>query len=146
MLFRSQRGRTQTSAESFETGLKKIGTEGLQRGRTQTSAERGASSPVSRVISGFNGAALKRVRKVRSRCQSFGPVTRWLQRGRTQTSAESATDCGYSFFARSLQRGRTQTSAESLSVSCQLSRLGLCFNGAALKRVRKVIAPSGNSL
>ena len=183
-----QRGRTQTSAErawifrrlspltvrastgphSNECGkLPKLvqaaaKTALLQRGRTQTSAESGVAGRASwGGGTGFNGAALKRVRKGLIQVPAPPPPDQ-LQRGRTQTSAESrrapvspprqpviastgphSNECGKANsvatwpVSLALQRGRTQTSAESAPLPEPLRAGETGFNGAALKRVRK---------
>ena len=175
-----------------ETGKRRDGAAALQRGRTQTSAESHRPLSTGHIGQpGFNGAALKRVRKEQldiasahlpvvastgphsnecgkrerhlraklHRHASTGPHSnecgknagkssqlaraKLLQRGRTQTSAESMEQMLKDWGIEVLQRGRTQTSAERSPRLRAWRRSGSCFNGAALKRVRKAHGGGG---
>ncbi len=59
-----------------------------------------------------------------------------LQWGRTQKSAETEVSRMTSAALLSLQWGRTQKSAETMVARSMTGKVG-CFNGAALKRVRR---------
>ena len=108
-----QRGRTPESAESLVFLVLRDVVSWLQRGRTPESAESCGLSPARLMAS-------------------------LLQRGRTPESAESSMRFRRAIFPASLQRGRTPESAESsLCATCSRSFLHR-FNGAALRRVRRV--------
>ena len=108
-----QWGRRQMSAEGPPTTALQAALFVLQWGRRQMSAE-GASSHtiVPSASTGFNGAADKCLRKVRSPCVT-GRSDRVLQWGRRQMSAEGLLALEHDGTLRDLlQWGRRQMSAE----------------------------------
>ena len=132
-----QWSRAQESAEISPAPAQAMTVAALQWSRAQESAEIGTSIRMPERASCFNGAALKRARKLKTpeQAQWAEEVLQW---SRAQESAEmdssrpERTSRPCSFNGAALKRARKSgTSPRTASGPCR-------FNGAALKRARKL--------
>ncbi len=114
----------------------------LQWGRGHATAER-ARHPCSprHPHYCFNGAAVMRPRKARQVRLSVG-ITPKLQWGRGHATAERNFGVVKEGVAGMLQWGRGHATAERIAAANPTSAANAGFNGAAVMRPRKVIAPN----
>ena len=130
-----QRGRTPKSAERSGLRLTDYVPALLQRGRTPKSAERRGGHPADGGGSGASTGPHSEECGEHAHSHNTDPP-------RAASTGPHSEECGENWSGTeeigpaTLQRGRTPKSAESRPALCR-SRSSICFNGAALRRVRR---------